>query len=181
MKAKVGQTDVILERGDITEFEGDAIVNAANDKLSMGAGVASAIKRKGGTIIEEEAVRQGPVDVGEVVVTTAGNLAANYVIHAAVMSGDLRSTPELVRRATLATLRKAEELKLHSLAFPAFGTGVGRMDPKDSAESMIGALRSHLAEVPASSLRQIHLVLFQEETYQAFGSLLGLRPGRRVS
>ena len=180
MKVKVGQTDIILDRGDITEFEGDAIVNAANSQLSMGAGVASAIKRKGGTIIEEEAVRQGPIDVGDVVVTTAGNLAANYVIHAAVMGADLRSSPDLVRRATLTTLRRAEELRLQSLALPAFGTGVGRMDPKDSAESMVGALRTHLAEVPASSLRRIHMVLFQDETYQAFGSVLGLRTSRRA-
>ncbi len=180
MKVKVGQTDIILERGDITECEVDAIVNAANNQLSMGAGVASAIKRKGGTIVEEDAVRQGPIEVGDVVVTTAGNLAANYVIHAVVMGADLRSSPDLVRRATLATLRRAEDLRLHSLALPAFGTGVGRLDPKASADAMIGALRQHLTDVSASSLRRIHLVLFQDETYQAFGSLLGLRSGRRV-
>src|SRR5437867_941807 len=115
MKVKVGQADVIVERGDITEYEVDAIVNAANSQLSMGAGVAGAIKRKGGTIIEEDAMHQGPIETGEAVVTTAGNLPANYVIHAAVMGPDLRSSPELVRRATLATLRRAEELRLQSL------------------------------------------------------------------
>lgn len=180
MKVRVGQTDIILERGDLTEYEVDAIVNAANNHLWMGAGVAGAIKRKGGTIIEEEAVRQGPIDVGDVVVTTAGNLPASYVIHAAVMGQDLRSTPEVVRRATLAALRRAEEMRLQSLAFPAFGTGVGRMAPKDSAEAMVGALRAHLAEVPGSSLRRIHLVLFQDETHQAFGAALGLSGARRV-
>ena len=181
MKARLGQTDIILERGDITEFEVDAIVNAANSELSMGAGVASAIKRKGGTIVEEDAVRQGPVEVGDVVVTTAGNRAASYVIHAAVMGSDLRSSADSVRRATVETLRRAEEMRLHSLAFPAFGTGVGRLDPKDSAEAMIAGFRSHFSEVPASSLRRIHLVLFQDETYQAFETLLGLRSGRRAS
>ena len=85
-----------------------------------------------------------------------------------------------MRRATLSTLRRAEELRLHSLALPAFGTGVGRMDPKESAEAMIGALRTHLSEVSASSLRRIHLVLFQDETYQAFGTLLGFTSGRRA-
>lgn len=180
MKVRVGQTDIILERGDLTEYEVDAIVNAANNHLWMGAGVAGAIKRKGGTIIEEDAVRQGPIDVGDVVVTTAGNLPASYVIHAAVMGQDLRSTPEVVRRATLAALRRAEEMRLQSLAFPAFGTGVGRMAPKDSAEAMVGALRAHLAEVPGSSLRRIHLVLFQDETHQAFGAALGLSGARRV-
>ena len=180
MKVKVGQADIFLERGDITEYEVDAIVNAANTQLSMGAGVAGAIKRKGGTIIEEDAVRQGPIEVGDVVVTTAGNLAANYVIHAAVMGPDLRSDADLVRRATVATLRRAEDLRLHSLAFPAFGAGVGRMAPKDSAEAMVGALRAHLLGAPDSSLRQIHLVLFQEETYHAFSSSLGVASGRRV-
>jgi O-acetyl-ADP-ribose deacetylase (regulator of RNase III) len=180
MKVRLGQTDIVLERGDITEFEVDAIVNAANNQLSMGAGVASAIKRKGGTIVEEDAIRQGPIEVGDVVVTTAGNLAASYVIHAAVMGTDLRSTPESVRRATVETLRQAEELRLHTLALPAFGTGVGRLDPKDSAEAMIAGLRAHFAEVTTSSLRRIHLVLFQDETYQAFGTLLGLKSGRRA-
>jgi O-acetyl-ADP-ribose deacetylase (regulator of RNase III) len=180
MKLRVGQTDVILDRGDITDHEVDAIVNAANDQLVMGAGVASAIKRKGGTIIEEDAVRQGPVEVGEVVVTTAGNLAAGYVIHAAVMGQDLSSTPDIVRRTTLAALRRAEEMRLQSVAFPAFGTGVGRVPPKDSAEAMVAALRSHLTDVPGSSLRRIHFVLFQEDTYQAFKAALGLSGARRA-
>ena len=95
------------------------------------------------------------------------------MIHAAVMGPDLRSNADVVRRATLSTLRRAEELRLHSVAFPAFGTGVGRMEPKDCADAMVGALRAHFAEVAESSLRRIHLVLFQEDTYQAFGALLG--------
>jgi O-acetyl-ADP-ribose deacetylase (regulator of RNase III) len=181
MKVRLGQTDIYLERGDITEYEVDAIVNAANSKLSMGAGVASAIKRKGGTIVEEDAVRQGPIEVGDVVVTTAGNLPANYVIHAAVMGADLRATADHVRRATLNALRRAEDLRLHTLAFPAFGTGVGRMAPQEAADAMVGALRAHLAEARESSLRRIHLVLFQDDTYQAFGSLLGLTSARRAS
>lgn len=181
MKARVGPADIHLERGDITEYEVDAIVNAANSQLSMGTGVASTIKRKGGTLVEEDAMRQGPVEGGDAVVTTAGNLPANYVIHAAVMGPDLRSSADLVRRATLNALRRAEELRLHSLAFPAFGTGVGRMEPKDSAEAMVGALRAHFVEVADSSLRRIHLVLYQDDTYQAFGSLLGLAKARRAS
>jgi O-acetyl-ADP-ribose deacetylase len=180
MKVRVGQTDIVLERGDITEYEVDAIVNAANNHLWMGAGVAGAIKRKGGTIIEEEAVRQGPVEVGDVVVTTAGNLPASYVIHAAVMGQDLTSSVDIVRRATLGSLRRAEEMRLHSLAFPAFGTGVGRMPPKESADAMVSGLRTHLTEVPASSLRRIHLVLFQDDTYQAFSQALGLKSARRA-
>jgi O-acetyl-ADP-ribose deacetylase (regulator of RNase III) len=180
LKAKLGRTDIILERGDITEFEVDAIVNAANSELAMGAGVAGAIKRKGGLIIEEEAVRQGPVEVGDVVVTTAGNLPASYVFHAAVMGPDLRATPEVVRQATLSALRRAEDLKLHSVAFPAFGTGVGRMPPRETAVAMTAAFRAHFSPENASSLRRVHLVLFQDDTYQAFSSELGLTPSRRA-
>ena len=125
MRVRVGPADIYLERGDITEYEVDAIVNAANGDLSMSTGVASTIKRKGGTIVEEEAARQGPVEGGDAVVTTAGNLPANYVIHAAVMGPDHRSSADLVRRAMQSSLRRCEELRLHTVAFPAFGTGSG--------------------------------------------------------
>ena len=172
MKVRIGHTEIILERGDITEYEVDAIVSAANTRLWMGAGVAGAIKRKGGTIIEEEAVRLGPVDVGEAVVTTAGNLPASYVIHAAVTGDDLRTNPELVTQATLASLRRAEEMRLESLAFPAFGTGVGRMRPQDSADSMISAIYQYFTANPGSRLRRLYLVAFQEETLPAFTSIL---------
>jgi Macro domain len=91
MKLRIGAAAISIERGDITDSEVDAIVNAANSTLAMGAGVAGAIKRKGGVIIEEEAMRQGPVEVGEAVLTTGGNLLATHVIHAAVMGPDLKT------------------------------------------------------------------------------------------
>ncbi len=160
MRVRVGPADIYLERGDITEYEVDAIVNAASSDLSMGTGVASTIKRKGGTIVEEEATRQSPVEGGDAVVTTAGNLAANYVIHAAVLGADHRANADLVRQATRNSLRRAEELRLHTLAFPAFGTGAGRLEPKESAEAMVGALAGPLrggggVERPADSPRPV--------------------------
>src|SRR2546428_8215544 len=91
MKLKVKQASVLVERGDITDWEVDAIVNAANSALAMGAGVAGAIKRKGGVIIEEDAMRQGPIEVGEAVLTTAGNLPATHVIHAAALGPALKA------------------------------------------------------------------------------------------
>jgi O-acetyl-ADP-ribose deacetylase (regulator of RNase III) len=97
------------------------------------------------------------------------------------MGPDLRASADLVRRATLSSLRRAEELRLHSVAFPAFGTGVGRMEPKDAADAMVSAFRAHFAAVTESSLRRVYLVLFQEDTYQAFGSLLGVAGARRAS
>jgi serine/threonine-protein kinase len=97
------------------------------------------------------------------------------------MGADLQPTPDVVQRATVNSLRRAEELRLHTLALPAFGTGAGRMDPKDSAEAMIGGLRAHLAATPESKLRRVHLVLFHEDAYQAFSSHLGLSKARRAS
>jgi O-acetyl-ADP-ribose deacetylase (regulator of RNase III) len=173
MRVRIGQTDIVIERGDITELEVDAIVNAANDQLSMSAGVAGAIKRKGGSIIEEDAVRQGPIDLGGVVVTTAGNLPASYVFHAAVIGQASRTDKEVVRRATQAAMRRAEDMRLQSIAFPAFGTGAGRMAPGDSADAMVSALRAHLDKAPASSLRRVHLVVVEEDGVVAFRAALG--------
>src|SRR5258705_4270248 len=125
MKCKIGKTTVIVERGDITEAEVDAVVNAANAELWMGAGVAGALKRKGGVVIEEDAIRQGPVEIGEAVLTVAGDLAATHVIHAVTMGKDLKTDPDNITAATRATLAIAEKHKLSSLAFPALGSGVG--------------------------------------------------------
>ena len=109
-------------KGDITDMEVDAIVNAANNELWMGGGVAGAIKRKGGIEIEEEAVKKGPIPVGEAIVTGAGKLKAKYVIHGAVMGRDLQTDAEKIKNATINSLKRAEELGLKSIAFPAFGT-----------------------------------------------------------
>src|SRR5919206_4012093 len=111
--------------GDITQLDVDAIANAANDHLWMGAGVAGAIKRAGGEEIEREAMAQGPIELGTAVATTAGRLPARWVIHGAVMGQDLRTDADLVRRTTRACLELADELFARSLALPAFGTGVG--------------------------------------------------------
>ncbi len=171
MKSKVGRTDIVIERGDITDWEVDAIVNAANSHLWMGAGVAGAIKKKGGIIIEEEAVQQGPIEVGEAVVTTAGNLAATYVIHAAAMGQDLKTDAEKIARATLSSLKRADDLKISSIAFPALGTGVGGFPPGQAAEVMLGALLGHL-KAGTTTLQKIAFVLYQDEAVKAFTDTL---------
>src|SRR4029453_3674654 len=109
MKLKIGQATISIERGDITDFEADALVNAANSTLVMGAGVAGAVKRKGGAIIEEEALQQGPIEVGEAVLTTGGNLIATHVIHAAVMGPDLKTNADIITTATKAVLVLADK------------------------------------------------------------------------
>jgi O-acetyl-ADP-ribose deacetylase (regulator of RNase III) len=178
MKVKVGKTDLLIERGDLTELEVDAIVNAANSHLWMGAGVAGAIKRKGGVIIEEEAVRQGPVEVGEAVITTAGNLPATHVIHAAAMGQDLRTDAQKIAQATRSSLAIADKHKLSSIAFPALGTGVGGFPPAQAAEAMLGSVLSHI-QAGNTSLRKIVFVLYQEEAWKAFTDTLNrLRGGK---
>lgn len=153
-------------KGDITELSLDAIVNAANNHLWMGAGVAGAIKRKGGVSIEEEAMAKGPVPVGEAVVTGAGSLRTRYVIHAAAMGQDLATDAIKVRAATRNALLRAEELRLRSIAFPALGTGVGGLDFDTASRVMVSETRRHLAR--GSGLEEVVFALFDEEGFSAF-------------
>ncbi|AFV75312.1 putative phosphatase, C-terminal domain of histone macro H2A1 like protein [Thermus oshimai JL-2] len=129
-----------VAEGDITGFEGEAIVNAANNWLKLGAGVAGAILRKGGPSIQEECDRIGPIRVGEAAVTGAGNLKARYVIHAAVL-GDEPASLDTVRRATRSALEKAVALGLKTVAFPLLGTGVGGLPVEAVARVMVEEIR----------------------------------------
>jgi O-acetyl-ADP-ribose deacetylase (regulator of RNase III) len=171
MKVKVGDTTFAIERGDITDAEVDAVVNAANAELWMGAGVAGAIKRKGGNVIEEDALRQGPIEVGEAVLTVAGNLPATHVIHAATMGKDLKADPDKVAAATKSALAIAEKHKMASIAFPALGSGVGGVPVSRSAEAMLSTVVAH-ARQGNSSLRRILFVLYQDDAYKAFTEAL---------
>src|SRR5205823_1928085 len=117
--------EIEVAEGDIAQCEVDAVANAANDHLRMGAGVAGALKRTGGDEIEREAVAKGPIARGDAVSTGAGRLPAKHVVHAAVMGQDLTTSAELIERATRRTLDVADELEAESLVLPAFETGVG--------------------------------------------------------
>jgi O-acetyl-ADP-ribose deacetylase (regulator of RNase III) len=171
MKCKIGKTMVVVERGDITDAEVDAVVNAANAELWMGAGVAGALKRKGGVVIEEDALRQGPIEVGEAVLTVAGNLAATHVIHAVTMGKDLKTDPEKITAATRATLAIAEKHKLSSLAFPALGSGVGGVPPAQSADAMLSTVVEHVKR-GNSSLERVLFVLYEDQAQKAFSETL---------
>jgi O-acetyl-ADP-ribose deacetylase len=129
--------------GDIAALAVDAIANAANDRLWMGAGVAGAIKRAGGVEIEREAVAKGPIAVGDAIATGAGRLPARWVIHAAVMGQDLRTSADAIAAATRRTLEVADELGAESLALPAFGTGVGGFPIDECARLMVAEARAH--------------------------------------
>ncbi len=161
---------VSLCKGDITQVETDAIVNAANNALWMGGGVAGAIKRAGGSEIEDEAIRRGPIRVGEAAVTGAGSLKARYVIHAAVMATDLATDAEKIKAATKSSLLRADELGLGSIAFPALGTGVGGFPYSKAAQIMIDTVREHLAG--DSSLQEVLFVLYDDEAMGAFEEYL---------
>jgi len=162
--------------GDITTQTTDAVVNAANNAFWMGAGAAGALKSRGGPTIEAEAMAQGPVEPGACVVTSGGRLAARYVIHAAVMGQDLRTSESLIAQATVNSLALAEDRQLASIAFPAFGTGVGGFAIDDCARVMIGAIREHASA--AASLRLIRLVLFGLPAYRAVVEVAGELLGR---
>ena len=157
--------------GDIAAQATDAIVNAANNEFWMGAGVAGAIKARGGRKVEDEAMAQGPVEPGDCVTTTGGRLAARYVIHAAVMGQDLKTSAELIDRATRNTLAIADLHEIESIAFPALGTGVGGFPLDECARIMIAAIRAHAT--PTTSLRVVRLVLFGRAAYEAFARAAG--------
>ena len=122
---KIKNIDLTIVKTDITELKVDAIVNAANNKMLMGGGVAGVIKKKGGKEIEDEAVKKGPVEIGGSLWTTAGKLKAKYVIHAATMGMDFKTDQDKIRKSAATALQCADELKIKSIAFPALGCGVG--------------------------------------------------------
>src|SRR5213594_1113897 len=171
MKAKVGSASIAVERGDITDREVDALVNPANTALTMTTGVAAAIKRKGGVIIEEEAMRQGPVEVGEALLTPGGNLQATHVIHAVVMGPDLKTDAEVIARATRAVLAVADKHRLTSIALPALGTGLGHVAPGAAADAMMEAVAAHL-KGGKTALKRVVFVLYLDDAYRAFTDTL---------
>jgi O-acetyl-ADP-ribose deacetylase (regulator of RNase III) len=150
--------------GDIAALDVDAIANAANDHLWMGAGVAGAIKRAGGEEIEREATAKGPVEVGTAVATGAGRLRARHVIHGAVMGQDLRTSAELIERTTRSCLELADELGCESLALPAFGTGVGGFPLDECARLMVAVARGY----EPRTLRRVVFAVFGADAAAAF-------------
>ncbi len=153
-------------KGDITTADTEAIVNAANNEFWMGSGVAGAIKSKGGKVIEEEAMAKGPVMPGEAVYTGAGRLPFKCVIHGAVMGQDLRTNDKLIRQVTITCLNIADKLGLKSLAFPAFGTGVGGFPVQACANIMVTAARLWLTQ--ARHVQRVQFCLFDDVSYSFF-------------
>ena len=158
---------IVIQQGDLTEMDTDAIVNAANNDLHLGAGVAGAIRRKGGEEIQWECDAIGSIPVGYAAITSGGKLKARFVIHAASMSLGGKTSAESLRHSVAHSLRVANERGLKTIAFPAVGTGIAGFPLKDCADIMIREAAKHLRG--ETSLDTIYFVLFDEAAEGLFG------------
>lgn len=161
-------------RGDLTDQDADAIVNAANNDLRLGGGVAGAIRRKGGPAIQAECDRIGPIPLGEAAVTGGGNLRARWVIHAASMRLGEPTAEENLRLATRNSLLRAKEKGLRSIAFPAVGTGIAGFPMVRCAEVMLEEALAHLRG--ETSLEEVRFVLYDTPAYETFRQALEACP-----
>lgn len=160
-----------VRQGDITTFEGDAIVNAANTDLRLAVGVAGAVRQAGGPSIQTECDRHGSIPLGDVAVTGAGKLQVRYVIHAAVMAGEAEPvTADVIRRATAAALQAAAERGVTRLGAPILGSGVSRLPLREAAAVMIEAIGK---SPDADSLDVIVLFGYRKEDAELLEELVG--------
>ncbi|MFZ0979960.1 MAG: macro domain-containing protein [Candidatus Acidiferrales bacterium] len=155
-----------IQQGDLTEMNTDAIVNAANNDLQLGGGVAGAIRRKGGPKIQAECNEIGMIPVGGAAITSGGDLKARHVIHAASMELGGRTSAQDLRSSTAHSLRIAAQNGLKSIAFPAVGTGIAEFPVRECAEIMLHEAAKHL-EGP-TSVEKIYFVLFDRDALKTF-------------
>lgn len=167
----LGERRLALIQGDITQQQVDAIVNAANERLQHGGGVAGAIVRAGGQSIQEESNRIGHVPTGNAAVTGAGRLPSRYVIHAVGPIWNNYTPQEadsLLASAVRSSLQQADELHLRSVAFPAISAGIYGFPKDRCAKVMLCAIEEYFAQNPDSGLREVRVVLFDAPTLEAF-------------
>ena len=153
-------------QGDLTEMDVDAIVNAANNDLQLGGGVAGAIRRKGGPRIQAECDEIGTIPVGGAALTSGGNLKARHVIHAASMQLGGRASAQALRGSTAHALRIAAQQGLKTVALPAVGTGIAGFPLRECADIMLREAVRHLAG--PTSLEKVYFVLFDSEALAVF-------------
>jgi O-acetyl-ADP-ribose deacetylase (regulator of RNase III) len=163
---RVPRLEVIA--GDVTKLEVDAIANAANTQLMHGGGVAGAISRAGGPAVQRESDERAPIGLGEAVETTAGEMPARWVIHAATMELGGPTSAEIIEQATRSTLARAEQLGCRSLALVAFGTGVGGFPLDEAARLMAGVAGAH-----EGGLERIVFAVHGDEAERVFREALG--------
>jgi O-acetyl-ADP-ribose deacetylase len=155
--------------GDLTEMDVDAIVNAANNDLQLGGGVAGAIRRKGGPEIQKECDDIGQVPVGGAAITTGGKLKARFVIHAASMQLGGKTSAHSLRSSTAHSLRIAAQKRLKTIAFPAVGTGIAEFPLRECAEVMLREVAKHFEQ--PTSLEKVTFVLFDKDALASFASV----------
>jgi len=172
MKTSVGKTKLELASGDITRLEVDAIATPASTELWMDHGVAAAVKRAAGEAVEKEAVLQGPVQLGEAVVTTGHDLAARWVIHVALTEGGPQADADSVARATRAVLSAAERAHARSIAVPSFGTGGGGLPLYQCASIMVTETVAYLKEHRRTALRHVMFSVYDDAARAAFKNAL---------
>ena len=153
-------------QGDLTEMDVDAIVNAANNDLQLGGGVAGAIRRKGGPQIQAECDEIGTIPVGGAAITSGGKLKARHVIHAASMQLGGRTSAQSLRSSTAHSLRIAAQNGLKSIAFPAVGTGIAGFPLRDCAEIMLRETARHLEQ--PTSIEKVYFVLVDQGAFDTF-------------
>jgi O-acetyl-ADP-ribose deacetylase len=168
------RSKVTLRQGDLTQAQTDAIVNAANNDLMLGGGVAGAIRSRGGPSIQAECDKLGPIPIGEAAITGAGKLKARFVIHAASMRLGGRTTEQALRDSTRNSLKRAAEKQLESIALPAIGTGIAGFPLERCAEVMLEDIRDHLRA--PTSLKRVEMVLFDARALKAFENTFAKMP-----
>jgi O-acetyl-ADP-ribose deacetylase len=159
-----------LIKGDLTEMDTDAIVNAANNDLQLGGGVAGAIRRKGGDAIQQQCNEIGSIPVGGAAITSGGTLKARFVIHAASMQLGGRTTAHALRASTAHTLRIAAQKGLKTIAFPAVGTGIAGFPMDECAEIMLHEAIDHIGR--GTPLEKIYFVLIDDAALKSFQKAL---------
>lgn len=172
MPGKIKRGPVELIQGDITAMDTDAIVNPSNTSLILGAGVSGAIASKGGSSIQQEMSRIGHCPVGGAVVTGPGNLKARYVIHAVGPRMGEGNEDEKLRSATVESLKRAEELKISSITFPAISTGIYGFPVDRCARIMLSSALAHFASGGSVSLKRVVFCLWGGETFGVFEKTL---------
>jgi O-acetyl-ADP-ribose deacetylase len=164
------RSKIVLRKGDLTEAPVDAIVNAANNDLILGGGVAGAIRAKGGPSIQAECDKLAPIPIGEAAITGAGKLKAQYVIHAASMRLGGRTSEKALRDSTRNSLKRAAEQGVKSIAFPAIGTGIAGFPLERCAVVMFEEIRDHLGG--ATPVERAEIVLFDNHALSVFQDAL---------
>jgi O-acetyl-ADP-ribose deacetylase (regulator of RNase III) len=157
---------IVLLQGDLTEMDVDAVVNAANNDLQLGGGVAGAIRRKGGDQIQRECNDIGSIPVGGAAITSGGKLRARFVIHAASMQLGGETTAHALRSSTAHSLRIAAETGLRTIALPAVGTGIAGFPLPECARIMLREVAEHLKK--PTSIEKIYFVLFDAQALSEF-------------